>query len=289
MRASDLPAPQSAISPLAFDYIRRLVRKESSIVLDDGKTYLVTSRLGPLARECRFESVAAFISHLQSTSNGELHTLAVEAIATTETSFFRDHHPFAALRDEILPEMVRRRSTSRTLSIWSAACSSGQEPHSIAMILRDRFANLEGWNLQLAASDISRRMTDRAREGLYTQLEVNRGLPAPYLVRFFEQTEDRWLLREDVRKLFRFFHQNLAEPWSVVAPVDILLLRNVLIYFDVDMRREVLRRVRGLLRPDGYLLLGSAETTLNIDDLFTRVPVGRAVFYQVTPKKGQER
>jgi len=275
MRASDLPAPQSAISPLAFDYIRRLVRKESSIVLDDGKTYLVTSRLGPLARECRFESVAAFISHLQSTSTGKLHTLAVEAIATTETSFFRDHHPFAALRDEILPEMVRRRSTSRTLSIWSAACSSGQEPHSIAMILRDRFANLEGWNLQLAASDISRRMTDRAREGLYTQLEVNRGLPAPY--------------REDVRKLFRFFHQNLAEPWSVVAPVDILILRNVLIYFDVDMRREVLRRVRGLLRPDGYLLLGSAETTLNIDDLFTRVPVGRAVFYQVTPKKGQER
>ncbi len=123
---------------------------------------------------------------------------------------------------------------------------------------------------------------DRAQGGLYTQLEINRGLPAPYLVRFFEQTEDRWLLREDVRKLFRFFRQNLVEPWSLDAPVDILILRNVLIYFDVDTRREILRRVRSLLRPDGYLLLGSAETTLNIDSLFTRVPIGRTVFYQVT-------
>lgn len=284
MRASDLPAPQSAISQLAFDFIRQLVRRESSIVLDDGKTYLVTSRLSPLAREQGFESVAAFIAHLQSMPTSELHTLAAEAIATTETSFFRDHHPFAALRDEILPELVRRRGASRTLSIWSAACSSGQEPYSIAMILRDRFAQLEGWNLQLAASDISRRMIDRARQGLYTQLEINRGLPAPYLVRFFEQEEDRWLLRKDVRGLFRFFRQNLVEPWPIVAPVDILILRNVLIYFDVDTRRELLRRVRGLLRPDGYLLLGSAETTLNVDDLFTRVPIGRTVFYQVASR-----
>jgi len=282
MKASELPAPQSAISPLAFDYIRHLVRAKSSIVLDDGKTYLVVSRLGPLAREFNFDSVAAFVTHLQATPDCELHAHAVEAIATTETSFFRDHHPFAALRDEVLPEMVRRRSASRTLSIWSAACSSGQEPHSIAMILRDRFADLEGWNLQLAASDISRRMIERAREGLYTQLEINRGLPAPYLVRFFEQNEDQWRLRNDVRGLFRFFRQNLVDPWSLVAPVDILILRNVLIYFDVDTRRRILRRVRGLLRPDGYLLMGSAETTLNVDDLFTRVPIGRAVFYQAT-------
>ena len=288
MKASDLPAPQSAISPLAFDFIRRLVRKESSIVLDDGKTYLVISPLSPLAREQGFESVAAFINHLQATPKSEIHTLAVEAIATTETSFFRDHHPFAALREEILPELVRRRSASRTLSIWSAACSSGQEPHSIAMILRERFPNLESWNLQLAASDISHRMIERAQRGRYTQIEINRGLPAPYLVRFFEQQEDQWLLREDVRGLFRFFRQNLVEPWSMVAPVDILILRNVLIYFDVDTRREILRRVRGLLRPDGYLLLGSAETTLNIDDLFTRVPIGRTVFYQVTSTGGRQ-
>jgi chemotaxis protein methyltransferase CheR len=283
------PAEQPmSIGPLDFDYIRALVRKESSIVLDGSKTYLVTSRLLPLARARGFNTVGALISRLQTTPFGELHTLAVEAIATTETSFFRDHYPFVALRDEIIPELVQRRKKSNhTLSIWSAACASGQEPHSVAMMLRDRFADLNGWNLQLIASDFSRGMLDRAREGLYTQLEINRGLPAPYLVRFFSQLEDKWLLAPEVSRMFRFFHQNLTSQWTLPAPVDIVMMRNVLIYFDVETRRELLRRVRRILRPGGYLLLGSAETTLNLDDLFTRVLVGRAVFYQVA--KGGDR
>jgi chemotaxis protein methyltransferase CheR len=275
-----------SISQLDFDYIRALVRKESSIVLDDGKMYLVTSRLAPLAREHGFETVGSLISHLQSSAHGELHTLAVEAIATTETSFFRDLHPFVELRDNILPELVAsRRETSKSLCIWSAACASGQEPHSIAMILRDRFAELGGWNLQLHASDISRRMIERASDGVFTQIEVNRGLPAPYLVRFFTQNGDQWHLKDDVRTMFRFFRQNLADDWAPIPPVDILLLRNVLIYFDVETRREVLRRVRKLLRPGGYLILGSAETTLNLDHEFVRVRSGRAVFYQVTEER----
>jgi len=276
---SESPAP---ISSLHFDYIRTLVHQVSSIVLDDGKMYLVTSRLGPLARENDFPSVSAFISHLQSSAQCELHTLAVEAIATTETSFFRDLHPFVELREKILPELIRaRRDTSKILSIWSAACSSGQEPHSIAMILRDRFTEVAGWNLQLLASDISRRMIERAQEGVYTQIEVNRGLPAPYLVRFFNQNDNQWQLKDDVRGMFRFFRQNLADEWAAVPPVDILMLRNVLIYFDVQTRRKVLRRVRKLLRPGGYLVLGSAETTLNLDQSFVRVRMGRTVFYQV--------
>jgi chemotaxis protein methyltransferase CheR len=288
MTSDQFPESPSSISRLDFDYIRELVRRESSIVLDDGKTYLVTSRLAPLARENGFESVGAFISHLQSAAQGELHTLAVEAIATTETSFFRDLHPFVELREKILPELIRaRRDTSKSLCIWSAACSSGQEPHSLAMILRDRFSETAGWNLQLLASDISRRMIDRAQEGIYTQIEVNRGLPAPYLVRFFSQDEDRWQLKDEVRGMFRFFRQNLADEWAAVPPVDILMLRNVLIYFDVETRREVLRRVRRLLRPGGYLLLGSAETTLNLDHCFVRVRSGRAVFYQVTEGNGK--
>lgn len=282
------PAQPMSIGPLDFDYIRALVRKESSIVLDGSKSYLVTSRLLPLARARGFETIGALISRLQSTPFGELHTLAVEAIATTETSFFRDHYPFVALRDEIIPELVQRRKRSNhTLSIWSAACASGQEPHSVAMILRDRFADLSGWNLQLMASDFSRGMLDRAREGLYTQLEINRGLPAPYLVRFFSQQEDKWLLAPEVSRMFRFFYQNLTSEWTLPAPVDIVMMRNVLIYFDVETRRELLNRVRRILRPGGYLLLGSAETTLNLDDFFTRVLVGRAVFYQVA--KGGER
>lgn len=281
---SDLPA---SISRHDFDYIRALVRKESSIVLDDGKMYLVISRLSPLAREHAFPSVGALISRLQSTAHGELHTLAVEAIATTETSFFRDLHPFVELRETILPELIKnRRDTSRSICIWSAACSSGQEPHSIAMILRDRFAELAGWNLQLLASDISRRMIERAQDGVYSQIEVNRGLPAPYLVRFFNQNGSHWQLKDELRGMFRFFRQNLAEEWAAVPPVDILMLRNVLIYFDVETRRKVLRRVRQLLRPGGYLVLGSAETTLNLDQEFVRVRSGRAVFYQVANGNG---
>jgi len=287
MTAEHSPEPQASISQHDFDYIRAMVRRESSIVLDDGKMYLVISRLSPLARENEFPSVGAFISHLQSSAFGELHTLAVEAIATTETSFFRDHHPFAELRDTILPELIRmRRDTSKSLCIWSAACSSGQEPHSISMILRDRFAELAGWNLHLLASDISRRMIERAKEGAYTQIEVNRGLPAPYLVRFFNQNENEWRLKDELRGMFRFFRQNLADEWVSVPPVDILMLRNVLIYFDVETRRKVLRHVRRILRPGGYLVLGSAETTLNLDQEFVRVRSGRAVFYQVSDGTG---
>jgi chemotaxis protein methyltransferase CheR len=283
MNHSDLPDPQLAISQLDFDFVRNLVRRESSIDLDQSKAYLVISRLSPVAREHGFDSVGALISHLQSSAGGALHGSIVEAIATTETSFFRDLHPFNALRDEVLPELIRRReNTSRTLSVWSAACSSGQEPHGMAMLLRDRFPDLAGWNLQLVASDISESMLQRAREGLYTQLEINRGLPAPYLIRFFDQDEDQWKLKPEVRRMFRFFKQNLADEWSMLAPLDLLVMRNVLIYFDVATRRDMLRKVRKILKPDGYLLLGSAETTLHLDELFTRVRIGRTVFYQVS-------
>ena len=287
MNTPTFPAEQPPLTRLDFEYVRSLVRKESAIVLDDSKTYLVISRLLPVARHHGFETVGALISNLQATPQGDLHTLTVEAIATTETSFFRDLHPFIALRDEILPELIQKRSqSSRTLSIWSAGCSSGQEPHSIAMILRDRFANLAGWNLQLNASDLSSQMVQRAGLGTYSQLEVNRGLPAPYLVRFFDQIEDRWVLKEDLRTMFRYFQQNLTREWTSLPAIDVLLLRNVLIYFDVATRRKLLRQVRRLLRPDGYLLLGSAETTLNLDDLFDRVRVGKAVFYQVAKGGG---
>lgn len=282
MSGAAFPPEQPPLSRLDFEYVRSLVRQASSIVLDDSKTYLVISRLLPLARSSDFDTVGALISHLQSTPPGDLHSRVVEAILTTETSFFRDLHPFLALRDEILPELIEKRSrTTRTLSIWSAGCSSGQEPHSIAMLLRDRFASLGSWHLQLLASDLSNQMVERARRGTYSQLEVNRGLPAPYLVRFFDQIGDQWVLKDDIRTMFRFFQQNLSDAWSSVPALDVLLLRNVLIYFDVATRRRVLRQVRRLLRADGYLVLGSAETTLNLDDLFERVRVGRSVFYRI--------
>ena len=219
--------------------------------------------------------------------NGPLHTKVVEAIATTETSFFRDFHPFEALREHILPELMqKRRQTTRMLSIWCAACSSGQEPYSVAMTLRDVIPDIDSWVIQLMASDLSHSMVERARKGIFQQLEVNRGLPARLLVRFFEQHGAKWHIKAEIRKMVTFFHNNLNDQWTQVPQVDLLLLRNVLIYFDIDTRREILRRVRRHLKPDGYLVLGGAETTLSLDQSFKRVSFGRAAFYQVGEDSG---
>lgn len=271
----------SEISITEFQFVRELVKRYSAISLDDSKAYLVSSRLLPVAREEGFASVSQLITHLRSRSYGAVHTRVVEAIATTETSFFRDFHPFEALRDHVLPELVRRRrATTGMLNIWCAACSSGQEPYSMAMTLREVIPDPKAWTIQLLASDLSEKMLGRARNGIYQQLEVNRGLPARCLVRFFEQNGSYWHVRSDLRNMVTFFQHNLDGDWVKIPQVDILFLRNVLIYFDIETRRRVLRKVTRHLKPDGFLVLGAAETTLNLDDSFKRVRFGRAVFYQ---------
>ncbi len=263
-----------------FEFVRGLVKRHAAISLDDSKRYLVAARLLPLARQHGMADVGRLVARLRSTPFGDLHARAVEAIATTETSFLRDLHPFHALRDHVLPDLVRRRRDSRTLVIWSAACSSGQEPYSVAMLIREHFPQLLDWNLQILASDLSRTMVERGRQGVYQQHEVNRGLPARWLVRYFTQDGGVWRARPELRSMVRFFTQNVAREWSTVPHVDLLLLRNVLIYFDVEDRRRILARVRRHLRRDGYLLLGSAETTLNLDERFSRTRIDRAVFYR---------
>ncbi len=271
-----------SLTPAGFEYVQALAKRYAAVSLDDSKHYLVRSRLMPLARREGFDSVPILVDHLRARPFGQLHVAAVEALVTTETSFFRDFRPFEALRTHVLPELIRlRRGTSRSLTIWCAACSSGQEAHSISLLLREHFPMLEGWSLQLLASDISNEMLERARSAVYQQHEVNRGLPARLLVRYFDQEGTRWRLKEPVRSSFRFFQHNLAEQWLGIPPVDVLFLRNVLIYFDVETRQDVLRRARRVLRPEGYLVLGAAETTLNLDDSYRRVPVGDAVFYQI--------
>jgi chemotaxis protein methyltransferase CheR len=277
----DAGASGRELSGMDFDYVRGMVRKQAGISLDDGKGYLVTSRLIPVARLEGFETVAKLVAHLRSRPPGLLHAKVVEAIATTETSFFRDHHPFEALRQHVIPELVRaRRRTSQLLTLWSAACSSGQEPYTLAMILRESIPDLSAWTLQLMASDFSSAMVERARQGVYQQLEVNRGLPARMLVRYFEQRDGGWHVKDELKRMVTFFQHNLNHDWMSIPQVDLILLRNVLIYFDLDTRREILKRVRRHLKPDGYLVLGAAETTLNVDDGFNRVQFGRAVFYQ---------
>lgn len=271
----------SEISSLEFEYVRGLVKALSSINLDESKGYLVSSRLLPVVREEGFDSVSALISSLRSRPQSALHTRVVEAIATTETSFFRDHHPFAALRDHVLPDLIRkRRTTTHMLTIWCAACSSGQEPYSVAMTLRELLPDPRPWTIQLLASDLSETMLDRARSGTYQQLEVNRGLPARHLVRFFEQDGAQWNLRSEIRDMVTFFQHNLGDEWTRIPQVDLLLMRNVLIYFDIETRRRILHQIRRHLKPDGFLILGAAETTLNLDVSFRRVRFDRAVLYQ---------
>ena len=273
-----LPEPISAAD---FDYVRSLVREKTAVALDETKVYLVNARLLPIARNAGIRSVVDLIRHLRSHPLGELHTQAVEAIVTTETSFFRDFIPFEALRQEVIPEIMEGRTGSdRSLTIWSAGCSSGQEPYSIAMMLRESFPELSTWRTRLFASDVSKGMLERSKSGTYSQTEVNRGLPARMMVKYFRQQGSTWRINREIRDMVSFIHHNLARDILSLPPVDILAMRNVLIYFDVETKRMVLDRIRRHLKPGGFLMLGTAETTLNLDERFQRVRVGRAVFYR---------
>ncbi|MFN8545612.1 MAG: protein-glutamate O-methyltransferase CheR [Candidatus Binatia bacterium] len=271
----------SQTAPAEFEYIQKLVRERSAIVLEDGKVYLADSRLAPLAREEGFQSITELVAQLRGERFGRLHRRVVEAMTTNETSFFRDLHPFEALRSAIFPELVGRRATTRTLDIWCAASSTGQEPYSLALTIREHFPALATWNVRITATDLNTEVLARAGRGTYSQLEVNRGLPAPMLVKYFERKGLEWQLKDDVRRLVTFRELNLAESWPTMGPLDLVMLRNVLIYFDVETKRAILGKVRRLLRPDGYLFLGGAETTINLDDGFERAQFGKAWAYRV--------
>ncbi len=270
-----------SIGSSEFDYIRSMVRAHSSIVLDNGKEYLVDQRLTPLAREEGFASIQELVGCLRAGAFNGLHLKVVEAMTTNETSFFRDIHPFQALRQAVLPDCISKRAAERKLNIWCAACSSGQEPYSIAMLLQEYFPSLLSWNLRLIATDISRKMLARAQLGRFNQLEVNRGLPANLLVKYFTNQGIEWQIKDVIRKMIEFQVMNLTAPWPVSPAIDIVFMRNVMIYFDVDTKKRILGKVRQLLAPDGYLFLGGAETTLNLDESFERVQFEKSSCYQL--------
>ncbi len=263
-----------------FDFIRRLLQDRSAIVLESGKQYLVETRLTPIVRQLNLASISDLVTQLRAQPSNGMHAQIVEAMVTTETSFFRDHHPFEAMRKHVLPELIRRRGAERSLSVWCAASSTGQEPYSLALLLRESFPELARWRVSLLATDLSRDVLAKAREGRYNQIEVNRGLPASVLVKYFQQHSTSWQLNEDVRGMVEFREMNLAQPWPMLPPMDLILLRNVMIYFDVETKKAILGRVGRILRPDGYLLLGGAETTFNIDDSYRRVEQLKTGFYQ---------
>jgi chemotaxis protein methyltransferase CheR len=273
------------ISSSDFDYIRELVRVHSALLLEPGKEYLVESRLDPVSRRGGFPSCALMIERLRSVPFNDLHRQVVEAMTNNETSFFRDARMFAMLKQAIVPEIVSRRAAQRMINIWSAACSSGQEPHSIAMLLREFRPSLEGWKTTIVASDMSLEMLARARSGIYSQFEVNRGLPASLLVKYFEQDRATWEISPDVRRMVDYREINLIQPWPTLIPMDVILLRNIMIYLDVETKRSILSRVARALAPGGYLILGGAETTNHLHEAFEPVSLAGGLCFRLRSQR----
>jgi chemotaxis protein methyltransferase CheR len=246
------------LSRTDFEFVRNLLHQRSAIVLDEEKAYLAETAMQALARREGLASLEALMARLHTAPNNGLHQKVVESLANHETSFFRDLRPFDTLRRVVLPELLLRRSGERRLNLWSAACATGQEPYSVAMMLREHFPALRDWNVHIFASDLCQDVLERCRRGSFSQLEVNRGLPAQLLVKYFHKQNDNWLVKEEIRRMVDFRQINLLDPWPALPVMDVILLRNVLIYFDVDSRKNVLAKVRRSLLPDGCLLLGGA-------------------------------
>jgi chemotaxis protein methyltransferase CheR len=261
------------MKPADFDFIRHFVRDEAAIVLEPGKEYLVESRMHELARQEKFASIEELVHRLR-------HRKVVDAMTTNETSFFRDLHPFETMRRHLFPDLLARRRHERRLTFWCGASSTGQEPYSVLMLIAEHFPELFHWDFKFIATDLNAEVLARARAGRFSQIEINRGLPAPFLVKYFTRQGTEWEIREDFRSRIDFRQMNLVKDWPFLPPADLILMRNVLIYFDTDTKKSILNRARRLLRPDGYLLLGGAETTLNLDESYERVTFDKTICYR---------
>lgn len=265
----------------SLTYLRRLVHTRAALVIDEDKDYLLRSRLEPVAKRVGLADIDALVAELRRERSPELVVDVVEALTTNETYFFRDQHPFEALRQHILPALARTRSTSRVIRIWCAAASTGQEPYSVAMTVLDALPDASLWTIDIVATDINRTVLERARRGVYKQHEVDRGLPPEVRGRWFERCGQEWSVRSEVQRCVRFEALNLLDPWPWREGFDVVFMRNVLIYFDVATKRGLLSRVREHLAPDGVLFLGSTETTLNLDDAFVPVRDRGSLYFRI--------
>lgn len=273
-----LTSTEEEISKENYSFLQQYVYKSSGIVLDDSKQYLIEARLLPIVRVEKLRTINDLCTILRTTCPGTLARDVLDAMTTNETLFFRDAVPFKALRQTILPALIAERSASRRLSFWSAAASSGQEAHTLAMMLLEM--GLADWKIDLLGTDISEKMVARARAGRYLQIEVNRGLPAQQLVKYFTRDGQEWQIKDEVRRMVSFERFDLRRSMRSFGPFDIVLCRNVLIYFDVPTKQQILNEIAGTLHTRGYLLLGAAETTMNITEAFDRCSIDGASFYQ---------
>ncbi len=261
-------------------HLATFLKKASGMVLTPEKAYLVEARLGKVVRHHGFSDFKALMARLTA-KDAQLEADVIDAMTINETSFNRDNIPFQTLRTEILPKVIARRAKEKRLNIWCAASSTGQEPYTVAMLIREHFPEVRSWSVQFVASDISDTVLDKARAGVYSQMEVNRGLHTPLLVKYFDRVGSGWQVCDEIRKAVSFRKVNLLGEWPDLNDLDIVFMRNVLIYFDVDTKKRILGRVRTRLVPEGFLMLGGAESTMNIDDNYERLDGARCSAYQV--------
>ena len=269
------------MTPADYDYLRKFLKERSGLDLSPDKQYLVESRLLPLARKASLSGITDLVLKIRN-GDGRLATDVVEAMTTNETFFFRDRIPFDHLRDSIVPGLIQARAARKSLRIWSAASSTGQEPYSIAMCLKEMGAALAGWRIEIVATDLSREVLEKSRAGVYSQFEVQRGLPIQLLMKYFTQAGDVWQLNADVRAMVQFRQLNLLQDFSHLGTFDVIFCRNVLIYFDQDTKAVIFERMAKGLEADGALLLGAAESVVGITDAF-RPMSDRRGLYQLNP------
>lgn len=265
------------MKPEDFDFVSRLIKSKSGLVLSEDKTYLLESRLMPIARKRGLKDLTALIGALRG-GDRNLVEEVVDAMTTNESFFFRDTKPFDQFRHVVLPHMIKERASKRTLRIWCAAASSGQEPYSLAMILDEFKTQLAGWRVEIIGTDISREILTKARAGLYSQFEVQRGLPIGLLVKYFQKKEDQWQISADIRSKVQYKEFNLLEDFRPLGQFDVVYCRNVLIYFDQPTKSDVLARISALMPDDGFLFLGGAETVLGISDKFKPLARQRGIY-----------
>lgn len=271
------------MTPLDYEYLRKFLKERSGLDLSADKQYLVESRLMPLARRVGVAGIPELVQKMKAGSESVISQV-VEAMTTNETFFFRDKIPFDHLRDGVLPGLIKANAGRRSLRIWSAACSTGQEPYSIAMCLREYGAALAGWRIEIVATDLSQEVLEKSKAGLYSQFEVQRGLPIQLLVKYFTQHGELWQLSSDIRGMVQHRQLNLLQDFTHLGKFDVIFCRNVLIYFDQPTKTTIFERMAKLLEQDGSLLLGAAESVVGITDVFRPNPERRGL-YQLNPAR----
>jgi chemotaxis protein methyltransferase CheR len=266
------------MTELDFEFLRGFLKARSGLALTPEKRYLVESRLAPVCRRFELEDLAELARGLKGGRDADLERAVVEAMTTNETFFFRDKAPFELFRDVLLPRFLVSRGNARRLRIWCAAASSGQEPYSLAMLLHEVAPQLSSWQVEIVATDISTEVLEKARAGLYSQFEVQRGLPIQLLLKYFTQVGDQWQICSQIRSMVGYRPLNLIKDFEHLGAFDIVYCRNVLIYFDPPTKSDVLKRLAASLAPDGALLLGSAETVINLTDALATDPQYRGLY-----------